>query len=169
MERIAAGSIAPALCACALLLAQGCALGPRGNDVYAQQQSAVLAYESGEDAKAEALFQGLVRAVPNDPENWLRLGNLYARSNRPEDAAQAYQKSLMLNPNDPRVWYNLGVVRQRQAYAAFLQANLQFDEKDPLHARTETLIKQLALHPVVPEVVEGAARPAGGEKDAAPK
>jgi Flp pilus assembly protein TadD len=120
----------------------------------------VLAYETGDDAKAEALFQGLVRAVPNDPENWLRLGNLYARSNRPEDAAQAYQKSLMLNPNDPRVWYNLGVVRQRQAYAAFLQANLLFDKDDPLHARTEALVKQLALHPVVPEVVEGGTKPA---------
>ena len=147
------------LCACALAATQGCTFGANGKDTYAKQDSAVLAYETGDDAKAEALFQGLVRAVPNDPENWLRLGNLYARSNRPEDAAQAYQKSLMLNPGDARVWYNLGVVRQRQAYASFLQANLLFDKDDPLHARTEALIKQLALHPVVPEVVESKSKP----------
>jgi Flp pilus assembly protein TadD len=163
MAGIARG-IAPVLCACALAATQGCA-GTANKDTYGKQQSAVLAYETGEDAKAEALFQGLVRAVPNDPENWLRLGNLYARSNRPEDAAQAYQKSLMLNPGDARVWYNLGVVRQRQAYAAFLQANLLFDKDDPLHARTDALVKQLALHPVVPEVVEGATKPEQDKKD----
>ena len=166
MERITAWRALPA--ACLLLLVQGCALGPRGSDLYAQQESAVLAYESGENAKAEALLQGLVRAVPNDPENWLRLGNLYARSNRPEDAAQAYQKSLMLNPNDPRVWYNLGIVRQRQAYASFLQANLNFDKDDPLHERTESLLKQLSLQPATPEVVEIKRKPGEGKRDAAP-
>jgi tetratricopeptide (TPR) repeat protein len=156
-------------CACALLLAQGCTSGPRRNDVYARQESAVLAYGSGDDAKAEALFQGLVRAVPNDPENWLRLGNLYARSNRPEEAARAYEKSIMLNPGDARTWYNLGVVRQRQAYALFLQSNLLLDKDDALHARTEALIRQLSLHPVVPEVVDSEAKPADGKKDAATK
>ncbi len=165
MAGIGARGVVPVLCACALAATQGCALGTGGKDTYVKQQSAVLAYETGDDAKAEALFQGLVRAVPNDPENWLRLGNLYARSNRPEDAAQAYEKSLMLNPGDARVWYNLGVVRQRQAYASFLQANLLFDKDDPLHARTDAVVKQLALHPVVPEVVEGGPKSGPERKD----
>ncbi len=159
----------PALCACVLLLTQACSFGSRSSDIYAKQESAVLAYGTGDDAKAEALFQGLVRTIPNDPENWLRLGNLYARSNRPEEAARAYEKSLMLNPGDARTWYNLGVVRQRQAYALFMQSNLLLDKDDPLHTRTEALIKQLALHPVVPEVLESEAKPANEKKDAAAK
>ena len=128
-----------------------------GGDVFDLHRNAVLAYESGEDAKAEALYQGLARAAPNDAETWLRLGNLYARSNKPDDAADAYQHALLLNRNDQRVWYNLGVIRQRQAHAAFIQANQLADKADPLYAKTEAMIDKLAPAKATPEVIDAGA------------
>lgn len=116
------------------------------------QRNAVLAYDSGENARAEALYQGLARVAPNDPETWLRLGNLYARAGRPDDAAEAYQRSLLLNPSDHRLWYNLGIIRQRQAHAAFIQVNQMSRPDDPLHKKSEALMQQLA--PLKTETME---------------
>lgn len=108
------------------------------------QRNALLAYDSGEDAQAEALFVGLLRVSPNDAETWLRLGNLYARSGRPDNAADAYQRALLLTPNDDRLWYNLGVIRQRQAHAAYIQAQQLSKPGEEIHDRSTRLLKQMA-------------------------
>lgn len=129
-----------------------------GGDVFDLNRKAVLAYESGDDAKAEALYQGLARAVPNDAETWLRLGNLYARSEKPDDAADAYQHALLLNRNDQRAWYNLGLIRQRQAHAAFIRANQLTDEADPIHVKTEAMIEKLAPAKPSDEAVDSKAK-----------
>ena len=142
--------VAPFL-ACLPLLA-GCAT----DDVYEMHQSALLAYESGADARAEALYVGLARSAPNDPETWLRLGNLYARSNRPDKAGEAYERGLLLAPGDARLWYNLGIIRQRQAHAAFIMAHQYIDDADPLQAKAKVMIERLA-----PAVAEAA--PAAGK------
>ena len=148
------------------LLAAACS-GPAviGGDVFDLHRSAVLAYDAGEDAKAEALYQGLARAAPGDPETWLRLGNLYARHGKPDDAADAYQHALLLNPADNRLWYNLGVIRQRQAGAAYIRANELSDKKDPLYERTLKLSERLAAPPAAdvppvptPEAASNAAK-----------
>lgn len=144
------------LAACLGLLLTGCSTAPlfgEGN-LYETHRKAVLAYESGENARAEALYQALVRAAPNDPETWLRLGNLYARENRPDDAADAYQHALLLSPNDYRIWYNLGIIRQRQAHAAFIQTNQLVKDTDPLYKKTDELIKQVAPLSSNPPAVE---------------
>ncbi|MDK9712879.1 tetratricopeptide repeat protein [Sulfuritalea hydrogenivorans] len=125
-------------------------------DLYELHQSAVLAYDSGEDARAEALYQGLARSAPNDPETWLRLGNLYARSNRPDKAAEAYERGLLLAPSDARLWYNLGIIRQRQAHASFIAAHQYIDDADPLQARTKAMIERLA--PAVAEAAPAAEK-----------
>ncbi|MDP1612851.1 MAG: tetratricopeptide repeat protein [Sulfuritalea sp.] len=132
--------------ACLPFLA-ACATG----DLYELHQSALLAYDSGADARAEALYQGLARSAPNDPETWLRLGNLYARSNRPDKAAEAYERGLLLSAGDARLWYNLGIIRQRQAHAAFIMAHQYIGDADPLQARTKAMIERLA-----PAVAEAA-------------
>ena len=111
---------------------------------YEMQKSALLAYESGADAEAEALYLGLIRMAPNDPEHLLRLGNLYARSNRPDRAAETYTQALLLNSSDGRLWYNLGVIRQRQGQAALIQAHLLTAVNDPLHQKAEALSACLA-------------------------
>jgi tetratricopeptide (TPR) repeat protein len=127
----------------------GCASLPAGqNNVYETQQQAQLAYNGGDDVGAENLLLGLVRAVPNDAETWLTLGNLYARSNRPDQAAEAYQKVLMLNRGDPRAWHNMGIVRLRQAWAAFILAYDLFPAGSEAHAKVDELIKAMEKMPL---------------------
>lgn len=118
-------------------------------DLITINREAQLAYESGEDAKAEVLYRSLVRRMPNDSETWLRLGNLYARSNHADEAANAYQKALIANSGDPRAWHNLGVVRLRQAWASMLQAHTNLDPRDPLYGNVEVLIKHLGQLPLL--------------------
>lgn len=113
-------------------------------DALDMQRNALRAYESGEDAKAEALYLGLIRISPSDPESWLRLGNLYARSGKPDSAADAYQRGLLLAPNDARLWYNLGVLRQRQTLAAYIQALELSKPGDDIYENSEGQIKLLA-------------------------
>lgn len=122
----------------------GCALtSSNPNNIYELHKKAQSAYVAEQDDQAEILLIGLARAAPNDPQTWFYLGNLYARTNRPEQAIAAYEKALMLNSTDARVWHNVGVVRTRQAWAAFIQAHALTAPKDPLYARLEALIESM--------------------------
>ncbi len=111
---------------------------------YQMQQTALNAYETGSDAEAESLYLGLIRMTPNDPEHLLRLGNLYARSNRADRAAETYTQALLLNPNDSRLWYNLSIIRQRQGHAALIQAHMLMTTDDPLRVKSANLSACLA-------------------------
>jgi tetratricopeptide (TPR) repeat protein len=144
--------------ACVALLAACGTTGPapQRSDLFQLSNDAQLAYEAGEDARAEQLYMGLARAAPADPEIWFRLGNLYARSDRPDAAADAYQRALALKTNDPRAWYNLGIVRLRQGWAAMMRANAALKDTDPLYRETERMMSHLGL---LPEL--GAQAPAG--------
>lgn len=128
-----------------LLMLSGCGLmQPSTEDALDSQRNAISAYESGEDKKAEALYLGLLKASPRDAEAWLRLGNLYARSARPDSAADAYQRGLLLTPNDARLWYNLGVIRQRQTLAAYIQALELTKPGEQIYESSEGQINLLA-------------------------
>ena len=119
--------------------------GPEHENPYEMQKSALRAYQSGDDARAEALYLGLIRMAPNDPENLLRLGNLYARNGKPDRAAETYMQALLLNPGDTRLWYNLGLVRKRQAEAAMLQVMQLTKDDDPMHIKARAALEK-CLH-----------------------
>ncbi|HEY3430960.1 MAG TPA: tetratricopeptide repeat protein [Rhodocyclaceae bacterium] len=118
-------------------------------DIVSINREAELAYESGEAAKAEALYKNLVRRMPNDGETWMRLGNLYARNNRPEEAAAAYQKALSINGGEARAWNNLGVVRLRQAWAALIQAQATAEAKSGLSSQVDATLEHLSKLPML--------------------
>ncbi len=151
----------------ALLLA-GCGAGTalqmfdNDPDVITINREAQLAYEGGETAKAEALYKSLVRKMPNDAETWFRLGNLYARANRPDEAANAYQRSLIANNANPRAWHNLGVIRLRQAWASMLQAREGLKPGTPLYDAVERILAELQKMPVVD--ADGKPTPAAEKK-----
>jgi predicted Zn-dependent protease len=148
-----------ACCGFALLLLSGCSmLRPEQTNLYDLRRDAQAAYENSDDPRAETLLLGLSRAVPNDPDTWFYLGNLYARTNRPEQATQAYQNALLLNSKDARAWHNIGVVRLRQAWAAFIQSNDLSAPDNPIHAKTEALIKAMETMPL--EGLSRTSRPA---------
>ena len=132
-----------------LLLLSGCsALRSQPNDIYALREQAQAAYAGEQDDKAEKLLLGLAREAPSEPETWVTLGNLYARSSRPDQAVDAYQKALMLNSTDARVWHNLGVVRVRQAWASFVQSYALVKGEDPLRAKLDSLIEAMEKIPL---------------------
>lgn len=131
-----------------------------GEDLVKMQQEAQVAFDSGENARAEALYKGLIRSMPNDAETWFRLGNLYARTDNPDQAANAYLTALSLNGSDARAWHNLGIVRLRQGWAAFLRANSMTEPSQPIHAMSTEIIRTLEKMPYLLE--ERSAKPAAG-------
>jgi len=134
-------------------------------DVITINREAQLAYEGGENAKAEALYKSLVRKMPNDADTWFRLGNLYARSNRPDEAANAYQRSLLADSGNARAWHNLGVIRLRQAWASMLQAQELLKPDSALYKSVDQMLKELGKMPVVD--ADGKTAPATLAKPAA--
>lgn len=125
------------------------ALPEREVDLISLNREAQLASESGESAKAEALYKSLVRRMPNDADTWFRLGNLYARNNKPDEAVGAYHRALIANGADARAWYNLSVIRMRQAWAAMLQVQAQetLPANDPLRQQAEEVLGYLEKLP----------------------
>jgi cytochrome c-type biogenesis protein CcmH/NrfG len=152
------GKVAVLLCA----LLAGCAMmeNRSGDNIAKMQREAQAAFDNGEDARAETLFRALARAMPNDAETWLRLGNLYARTNNPDQAVDAYLKSLSLNSNDSRAWNNLGIVRLRQSWAALIRANSLADPKDTAFATSNEIVKVLEQLPSIADLK--MAKPAAG-------
>lgn len=143
-----------------LVVLGGCAQTPgmpQRSDLFQLTNEAQLAYEKGEDARAEQLYMALAREVPNDAEIWLRLGNLYARSHKPDAAADAYQRALAINGSDARVWYNLGVIRLRQGWMSLIQSYNFSQDRDPINAQSDGMIQYLGK---MPGVADGAAPPA---------
>ncbi len=145
------------LAGCAAL--SGSSVLPQRSELFQLSNDAQLAYESGEDARAEQLYMALSRQTPNDPEIWFRLGNLYARAHRPDAAADAYQRVLSINGNEPRAWYNLGIIRLRQGWASLIQAYGYSSNDDLIHPESDRMIKHLETMPGLPRLPENAATP----------
>jgi len=131
------------------LLLTGCAAIGEHKDIYALSKEAEIAFDNQEDAKAEQLYKGLIKQAPNDAENWFRLGNLYARTNHPDQAVEAYQHALMLDGNNPKIWHNLGVVRLRQAWASLMQAEVLTPPDSSLFGETHDMVKALGELPAL--------------------
>jgi tetratricopeptide (TPR) repeat protein len=53
---------------------------------------------AGRLTEAEQEFAELVKAVPNDPDDWLGLGNVYLRQHRLPDALRAMDRAVALDP-----------------------------------------------------------------------
>lgn len=121
-------------------LLAACASSPAGRDEQAAaprtdlaevQRLAEAAYADGDWAAAETHYQQLVRATPQEGSFWFRLGNIFARTTRPDDAVIAYREALVRDAADGKAWFNMGVVQLRQAANSFLQMNLHVKGDDP--------------------------------------
>src|SRR5438128_10899939 len=53
---------------------------------------------SGKVAEAEREYHEIVIAVPNDPDNWMALANVYSREGRTQEALQALNRAVELDP-----------------------------------------------------------------------
>lgn len=130
-----------------LLLAGGCQPGTikpdgnahQGNAVELQQQ-AYKAYSEGNWAEAEKALVALTREVPQEADPWFRLGNVYARQERPAQAVAAYQEALVRDPENGKAWHNMGIVQLRQAMNSFLNLEAATKPGDPLNERANIML-----------------------------
>ena len=72
------------------------ARAPKDMDVRAWRARILL--WSGKLAEAEVEYQGILSAIPNDPDNWAGLANVYLREGRPREALQALNRAEELDP-----------------------------------------------------------------------
>jgi Flp pilus assembly protein TadD len=132
---------------CVLALS-GCAGSAKKSDLMAMRAQAAQAYAQGDWGRAEKLFLQLTKRASGESEFWFRLGNIYARTQRPELAIKAYQEALVRQNSDPKAWHNMGMVYLRQAGNAFTQLLTSLKPDDPLYARAmqvnETILMLLS-------------------------
>jgi tetratricopeptide (TPR) repeat protein len=98
------------------------ALAPQDMDIHAWR-ARVLAW-SGDLSAAENEYLAIVKVVPNDPDNWMGLGNLYLRQGRTSDALRALDRAVALDPK--RADISEAHARALRAAGNFGQARLEF-------------------------------------------
>ncbi|MBP7253197.1 MAG: tetratricopeptide repeat protein [Alphaproteobacteria bacterium] len=75
----------------------------------ALMQQAVAHHQKGEVSAAEALYQKVLRLVPQHFDALRLLGGLYLQQNRADDAIGCLQQALAITPNHPELLNNIGV------------------------------------------------------------
>lgn len=108
---------------------------PSTSAVAIARQAGESAYAAGEWAAAEPHYSTLVAAIPQDAELWFRLGNIYARMDRPDAAIAAYREALVRDSDLAKAWFNMGVVQLRQAANSFLKMKVHSPAGDPVAAQ----------------------------------
>ena len=141
----------------------GCASSPPAllKATVDQQRQADQAYLGGNLAQALSGYQALTRVYPQNADFWFRMGNVYVRMERPDEAADAYRHTLQIEPTHAKAWHNLGIIRLRQAEAAFAQsaqsaagvdAPLQRESAGMVHGIAVLGTASTAATPVLPAV-----------------
>lgn len=113
------------------------------------RQARILDRE-GQTAEAVALHEQIVARDPKMEQAWVNLISLYARTNQPAKAEQAYQRSLALAPNRADVYYNYGVFcfgaeRIDDAGRAFRKA-FELDPQNPEAAHNLGAVVEMSGH-----------------------
>jgi tetratricopeptide (TPR) repeat protein len=166
-----AGPLLPLLAALA-----GCAGGAAathkgaagdGEDLIQVREAAEAAYAAKDYAESEKHYTLLARRVPLEADNWFRLGNIYARTARPEAALAAYREALVRDPEHRKAWYNLGILQLRAAAASLEQLQNLPGADDAMTRRSREILEQLRATMQGESGGDSAAEPAA-EPDADP-
>ena len=104
-------------------------------DIVKVDQAASTAYQKEDWQAAEKSYLELTRLAPTQAEPWFRLGNIYARTDRLDEAVTAYRNALLRNNKYSKAWHNLGIVHLRQATSTFKDMLQHTSKDDPLNQR----------------------------------
>ncbi|MGA7157502.1 MAG: FG-GAP-like repeat-containing protein [Acidobacteriaceae bacterium] len=77
----------------------------------------VALFQHGYFEQAEASFQQVVAARPNDPEAYYNLGTLNLRRNNYDQAREYLKQAIKLRSDYPEAWNNLGMMAAQQGEA----------------------------------------------------
>lgn len=114
-------------------------------DAYKLGNEATIAYKNKNWKVAEKKLSLLISVSPGTVETWFMLGNLYARTSRPDKAIAAYKEAVLRRPGYEKAWRNLGIVSLRKTthlYIEMLQ-HLNHDSVNYINAKktSEVLLK----------------------------
>lgn len=115
-----------------------------GGNAIELRDKAYQAYNEGKWTEAEEALVALTQQIPQEPDPWFRLGNVYARQDEPRRAVAAYQEALVREPENGKAWHNMGIVQLRQAMHSFTQLQSATDPGDDLHERASLLIEAVS-------------------------
>ena len=104
---------------------------------------AEASYNAKDWEAAEKNYVEITRAIPKEAHPWFRLGNIYARTERPEFAVRAYKEALLRDSNLSKAWYNMGLVQLRQSANSFLQMRTYTPENSSAQERAEAMYEAI--------------------------
>jgi cytochrome c-type biogenesis protein CcmH/NrfG len=130
-----------------LLLLAACTTQPvvqeqaTAQDLFEIEKLAAAAYEGSNWLEGEKHYLVLVEKDPEQSLYWLRLGNIYARTNRPDAAVMAYREALIRDPELTNAWYNMGIIQLKQAAYSFNEMQLYVNPDDPVTSQSQKLLE----------------------------
>lgn len=108
------------------------------------RQQADSYYKNSDWNKAIEYYGQLIQQVPKDGDIWFRMGNAYARLNKPGTAIQAYQTALKLNPNNSKAWHNMGIIQLQSATLTFENMKNYTNPEDALYERARQVVDAIS-------------------------
>ena len=132
------------ICIGLLFMLSACAQTNTKDDVQPQNMFEIetlanQTYKNNQWRESEKHYTVLVEEIPENAIHWFRLGNIYARTQRPDAAVLAYRESLIRDPKFAKAWYNMGVLHLQQAANSFSEFQLYVDKNDPLYEKGQKL------------------------------
>lgn len=128
---------------------------------------AEAAYAAKDWEAAEKHYVSTTRAIPKEATPWFRLGNIYARTDRPDFAVRAYKEALLRDPEMGKAWYNMGLVQLRQSANSFLQMRTYTKDNSESQIRADAMYEAtIALIKDGPNRAKAFPYASGGTIDA---
>lgn len=113
--------------------------------LYQLQKEASQAYKDKNWKVAEEKYGLLISESPKLAEIWFMLGNVYARTSRPEKAIVAYKEAVVRRANYKQAWRNLGIISLRTTAHHYIEMLLHLDHNTEAYIRakktSEVLLK----------------------------
>ena len=116
----------------------------QGNvDYFKLKSDAEKAYKNKDYKTAEKKYLKISKGVARDPEAWFKLGNIYARTQRPNLAVRAYKEAIVRDTKLTKAWNNLAVVYLRQALNAYTSMVTHAKADDPLIEKARMRLEKI--------------------------
>jgi len=112
-------------------------------DYFVLKSEAEKAYKNKDYKTAEKHYLKISKGVSRDPEAWFKLGNIYARTQRPKLAVRAYQEAVVRDTKLTKAWNNLAVVYLRQALNAYTSMVTHAKADDPLLEKARIRLEKI--------------------------
>lgn len=106
-------------------------------------EQANIAYVNNDLVTSEKNYEILIKELPEEAEYWFRLGNIYVRTNRPQEAMSLYREAVLRDPQFAKAWYNMSIVQLKQTAFSLNEMLIYTDKQDPLYSKAATMLEQI--------------------------